>query len=131
MLSEFSLDYLASDPAFACTVSRDLYAGGAVCLARLDESITRAQRFLDVGIEEHAPQMPTIWCEGIVSTLYAMFCRRVRDHGAEALPEMAPLATYMALAPFLGAVAACEVANGGGAKTVAVRPERYSQKSPA
>ena len=39
---------------------------------------------------------------------------RVRGGGTESLPRIAPLMTYVALAPFLGAEEACAVANGGG-----------------
>lgn len=116
VLTEFSLDYLASDPSFAQAISRDVYAGGPASLARLDQAIASAQGFLDAGVEEYAPAMPEIWREGIISAMYAMLCRRVRDKGPGALPEMAPLATYMALAPFLGPEEACEVANGGSAE---------------
>jgi len=57
--------------------------------------------------------MPPIWRETIINSLYAMFCERVAREGAETLPEMAPLATYIALSPFIGAEAACRIANGG------------------
>lgn len=111
-LTEFSLSYLASEPEFARLIARDVYAAGPEALARLDRAIEAARRFVDDGVEEYAPQMPPIWREAIISALYAMLCRHVRLEGPESLPEIAPLATYMALAPFLGPEAACEVANG-------------------
>lgn len=112
-LSEFGLDYLASYPPFAQAISRDVYAAGPEALAGLDEAIAALQSFIDAGAERYAPEMPPIWREAITSSLYAMTCRHVSLEGAGALPELAPLATYLALAPFLGPDAACEVANGG------------------
>jgi len=43
-------------------------------------------------------------------------CRfgRVRGGDVESLRQAAPLMTYIALAPFLGAEEACAAANGGG-----------------
>lgn len=112
VLTEFSLDYLACEPQFAQLISRDVYAAGSRTLERLDQGLEASQSFIDAGVKVYAPEMPPIWREAIASALYAMFCRRVQHKGAESLPELAPLATYMALAPFIGALAACEVANG-------------------
>lgn len=40
--------------------------------------------------------------------------RRLLDKGAASLPSLAPMATYMALAPYVGPEEACAVANGDG-----------------
>lgn len=111
-LTEFSLDYLASEPQFALLVSRDVYAAGPRTLEQLDQALRSSQSFIDSGVAEYAPEMPPIWREAITAALYAMLGRRVQHEGPETLPEMAPLATYMALAPFIGPLAACRVANG-------------------
>jgi AcrR family transcriptional regulator len=112
VLTEFSVDYLAGEPQFAQLLYRDVYAAGPRTLERLDQGLEASQSFLDAGVEEYAPQMPPIWREAITAALYAMFCRRVEREGPETLPEIAPLATYMALTPFLGPEDACKVANG-------------------
>jgi hypothetical protein len=110
--TEFTLDFLASEPEFARLISRDIYPAGPWAVERLDRGIEAARRTIEDGVEGYAPEMEPIWREAIMSTLYAMLCRRMREEGPESLPEMAPLATYMALAPFIGPEAACEVANG-------------------
>lgn len=112
VLTEFSVDYLAAEPQFAQLLYRDVYAAGPRTLERLDQGLEASQGFIDAGVEEYAPEMPAIWREAITAALYAMLCRRVQHEGAETLPELAPLATYMALAPFIGPQAACKVANG-------------------
>jgi hypothetical protein len=38
----------------------------------------------------------------------------VSESGATSLPSLAPVLTYLALAPYIGADAACEAANGAG-----------------
>jgi AcrR family transcriptional regulator len=112
-VTEATLAYLEGEPDFAKLIAVDVYAAGAEALERRDLAIEAAQRFIDDGAAEHAPQMPPIAREGIISDLYAMLCDRVRSEGVVGLREMAPLATYMALSPFIGAEAACAVANGG------------------
>ena len=42
---------------------------------------------------------------------FSLSRRRINEDGAQALPALAPLCTYLALAPYLGAEAACDVAN--------------------
>ena len=39
--------------------------------------------------------------------------RMIRDKGPAELPRLAPIFAYIALAPFVGAERACEVANEG------------------
>jgi hypothetical protein len=43
-----------------------------------------------------------------------MIYEQVRRGAIRNLQELAPLATYMALAPFIGVEEACAVANGDG-----------------
>jgi hypothetical protein len=38
----------------------------------------------------------------------------LRESGAEALPPLAPICTYIALCPFIGPEKACRIANGDG-----------------
>jgi hypothetical protein len=43
-----------------------------------------------------------------------MIYDQVKRGGAETMQEIAPLATYITLAPFIGAEEACTIANGDG-----------------
>jgi AcrR family transcriptional regulator len=121
-IAEAALAYLEAEPDFARLIAVDVYAAGPEALERRDRGIEAAQRFIDDGVAGYATAMKPIWREGIISNLYALVCNRVLAEGAQNLRAMAPLATYMALAPFLGAEEACVVANGGTPRQEAEPP---------
>ena len=60
---------------------------------------------------ELAPDTPAIAAEAIGGAIYALIYDQVKAKGPESMPELVPMATYMTLAPFLGAEAAFELAN--------------------
>ena len=105
--------FLAAEPALARMAMVEVYAAGTAALDRRDRTIERLQRFLEPGFA-HSPQTPTLVAEAIGGATYALVYEQIRSHGAESLPRVAPLATYLALAPFLGAEEACAVARGRG-----------------
>ena len=57
---------------------------------------------------ELAPDTPPIAAEAIGGAVYALINHQVRTKGAESMPELGPTATYMTLAPFVGAEEAYE-----------------------
>jgi hypothetical protein len=59
-----------------------------------------------------APQTPLITPEGILGGVHTLAYRRLREEGAEALPALAPICTYITLFPFVGAEEACRIAGG-------------------
>lgn len=107
------LAFLAAEPDFARLISVDVYAAGPRALERRAQALQRAKRFI-AGAE--APGPVPIAAEAILSALYSLIAEHVRRRGAKSLEELPPLATYMALAPFIGAEDACAVANGGRPK---------------
>jgi hypothetical protein len=60
---------------------------------------------------ERAPDTAPIAAEAIGGAIYALIHDQVKRNGPETLPELAPLATYMTLAPFIGAEDAYERAT--------------------
>jgi AcrR family transcriptional regulator len=110
-VTEAIFAYMESNPEFARLVAIDVYAAGRQALERRDQAIEAAQRFLDDGAENFGPELKPIAREAIVSILYAMLSEHVRERGVKNLRAMNPLATYMALSPFVGAEQAYEVAN--------------------
>ena len=58
------------------------------------------------------PDTPPIAAEAIGGAIYALVYDQVKAKGPESLPELVPMATYMTLAPFLGAEDAFALANG-------------------
>ena len=63
---------------------------------------------------ELAPDTPPIAAEAIGGAIYALIYDQVKAKGPESMPELVPMATYMTLAPFLGAEDAFALANGEG-----------------
>ncbi|HEX8958233.1 MAG TPA: hypothetical protein VF770_00250, partial [Solirubrobacterales bacterium] len=59
-----------------------------------------------------SPGTPRLAAEAIGGATYSLVYNRIRSEGPESLPALAPSATYLALAPFLGAEEACAVARG-------------------
>jgi AcrR family transcriptional regulator len=106
-------DFLAEQPSFARLAIVEIFSGTTRALERRDRTIEGLQAVLVPGYER-APATPAIAAEAIGGATYELVYRQVRSGGAESLPRAAPLMTYVALAPFLGADEACAVANGGG-----------------
>ncbi len=105
-----SCDFLATEPAFARLRTVEVYAAGPEAIAARDRSGTD---LLGPAYED-APDVPEIVAEAILGAIYGVLYEQVRSEGPESLPQIAPPITYLALAPFLGAEEACEVANGDG-----------------
>jgi hypothetical protein len=63
-----------------------------------------------------APDTPPIAAEAIGGAVSALVYDQVKAKGPESMPELVPMATYMTLAPFLGAEEAYALANGEDGK---------------
>jgi AcrR family transcriptional regulator len=107
------LNFLASRPALAHLILVDVYAAGPEALEQREAALRPLEEIFD-GARQRRPQVPPIALETIIGGIYWLANRQVRDNGPEALPALAPLCTYLALAPFIGARAASEAANGDG-----------------
>ena len=60
------------------------------------------------------PDVELFVADAIIGAVWGLFYQAIVSKGPQAMPEIAPLATYIALSPFIGAEAAAEVANGDG-----------------
>jgi AcrR family transcriptional regulator len=110
---EALLAFGASEPEFAWLGAVEVYTAGPRALEHRDVVMEGLEALLAPGYEL-APQVPAVAAEAIGGAIYALVYDQVRRDGAASLPEIAPLATYVALSPFLGAERACAVANGDG-----------------
>ena len=106
-------NFLASRPALARLVMSEIYAAGPAAVERRVEAMRPLRAMIEHGLER-APETPRIAPELIAGGISTLAYRAIRDRGPEALPALTPLATYITLAPFLGAEEACKVANGTG-----------------
>jgi AcrR family transcriptional regulator len=106
-------NFLASRPAMARLVAVEVYAAGPAAVERRAETLRPLDALIAEG-RKRSPETPAIAIEAIAGGVYTLAYRQIRDKGPEALPYLAPICTYIALAPFIGAEEACEVANGDG-----------------
>ncbi len=106
-------NYLASRPAMARLVAVEAYAAGPAAMERRARTFRPLDGLLAKG-RERSPGTPGIASEAMAGGVYTLAYRQIRDKGPEALPYLAPICTYISLAPFIGAEEACKVANGDG-----------------
>jgi AcrR family transcriptional regulator len=104
--------YFAAEPEFAILRSVEVYAAGPEALALRD--VSGAEVFAAMLVGSDAPDPGPLVFEAILGAVHAVLQDTVRRRGPEELPDVAPLLTYVALAPLLGAKRACEVANRDG-----------------
>ncbi|MGE5282786.1 MAG: TetR/AcrR family transcriptional regulator [Chloroflexota bacterium] len=107
------LAFCAAEPDFTKLGAVDIYAAGRRVLERRDQVIAGMEMLLAPGYEVK-PDASPIAGEAIGGAIYSLIYEQVREGGTESLQELAPLATYFALVPFIGAEQACAVANGDG-----------------
>lgn len=105
--------YYAAEPPLAETVIVEVHAAGEQALRRHEESLAAIGRLLEPGFEL-APDTPPIAREAIPAAIDALLYEAIRTGGGPKVRAIAPTATYVALAPFIGPAAACEVANASG-----------------
>jgi hypothetical protein len=60
------------------------------------------------------PDVELFVADAIIGAVWGLFYQVIVSRGPQAMPEIAPLASYIALSPFIGAEVAAEVANGDG-----------------
>lgn len=105
--------FAAAEPEYTTLGAVDIYAAGKRALAQRDQVIEGMQALLTPGYERN-PSVPAVAAEAIGGAIYSLIYDQVKRKGAETMPEIAPLATYVILAPFIGVEDACAVANGDG-----------------
>jgi AcrR family transcriptional regulator len=104
------LNFLASRPAMAHLLAVEAFAGGPRALAHRGRALAPLFVLLVDGYTGN-PEVPAVAGEAIAGGIGALIYQRILDEGPESLPALAPVCTYIALAPFIGAEAATEAAN--------------------
>jgi len=102
---------LGSRPELAHLVMVATYAGGPAAIERRGQVLRPLESLLAQG-RRRSPQTPAMAIEAIVGALLALSRERILNSGPETLPNLVPLCTYLALAPFLESEQATMVANG-------------------
>ncbi len=105
--------FCAAEPEYTTLGAVDVYAAGRRALEQRDEVMRTMEGLLIPGYER-TPDASPIAAEAIGGAIYGMIYDQIKRGGAESMQEVAPLATYVTLAPFTGAAEACAIANGDG-----------------
>ncbi|MGN6203005.1 MAG: TetR/AcrR family transcriptional regulator [Solirubrobacterales bacterium] len=106
-------NFLASRPALAHLIVVEVYAAGPEALRQRESALHPVTALLEEA-QQRFPQVPSVATEAIFGGIYSLAHGQVRGIGAAGLPALAPLCTYLALAPFIGPEQAAEAANGDG-----------------
>jgi AcrR family transcriptional regulator len=99
------------EPEYSRLGAVEMYAAGKRALQTRDTIMEGLEALLAPGYEL-APDAPPIAAEAIGGAIYALVYDQVKAKGPESLPELVPTATYMTLAPFIGAEDAHAIATG-------------------
>lgn len=105
--------FCAAEPDFTKLGAIDVYAAGHRVLERRDQVIEGMEALLVPGYQAN-PDVSPIAGEAIGGAIYSLIYEQVRRGAVDQLQELAPLATYVTLAPFIGVEDACAIANGDG-----------------
>jgi AcrR family transcriptional regulator len=98
------------EPEYTRLGAVEMYSVGKRALKTRDTVMSGLEALLVPGYER-SPDTPAIAAEAIGGAVYALIYHQVKTSGAESLPELVPMATYMTLAPFIGAERAYERAT--------------------
>jgi AcrR family transcriptional regulator len=106
--------FLASEPAFASLRCVDIYGAGPEAIAAKDSAGVMLVANLVGPAREDGLEASELAIQASAGAVYGVLFEGVRSGHTADLPRLAPFLTYFALAPFIGAEEACDVANGRG-----------------
>jgi AcrR family transcriptional regulator len=104
--------FLVAEPAFARLREVEVYAVGPAAVRQRDRARAEVLKVLEALALDSPLGSNPLPIEATLGAIQSLLYERVRGGRAGAVAEVAPIATYIALAPSLGAEAACEVALG-------------------
>jgi len=107
---EAMFSFAAVEPEYTRLGADAIYTAGRPALAQRDRVMAGMEALLAPGAEVNEVGAPAIAAEASGGAVYALVRDQVRRKGPANLPEILPLATYVALVPFIGPERAYEVA---------------------
>lgn len=105
--------FYAAEPDLARLATVEVYAAGPVALEHRDRRFEAFMALVEPGFAA-APGTKQIVGDMVLGAVWTLVYRQIVNGGPEGLPQVAPVASYMMLAPFLGAEEAVKVSNGDG-----------------
>lgn len=103
--------FLASRPTLAKVMLVEVLGAGQGALQQRQVALSPLESLLADGPRQNA-KVPRVAGEAILAGILSMAARRVREKGPQELPGLVPVATFLALAPFLGEDEATAAALG-------------------
>ncbi|HEX2070393.1 MAG TPA: TetR/AcrR family transcriptional regulator [Thermoleophilaceae bacterium] len=104
--------YLVIEQPFAQFGGVDVQLSSRTIVEVREEMLAGGQAFLADGFREH-PGLPRIAGEAIGAAIDSLLFNQIANWGSDRLYELAPIATYLVLVPFVGVERACALANSG------------------
>jgi AcrR family transcriptional regulator len=98
--------FSATHPVVAHIGYVEAHAVGNPAIQRVDDSRAAFKIFVQEGYRHTSSPPPPAALDALSATIFEMGYRHARDRKLELLPRLTPHATYLVLAPFLGADAA-------------------------
>jgi AcrR family transcriptional regulator len=120
------LSFFAAEPLWARLATVDVLTAGPRALEHRNRTLGLFQEILQPGYEQ-APGASPLATEAIGGAIHALMYEQIRRRGPQHLSQILPAATFMALAPFVGAEEAVAVANKGALRTRGGRGESRLQ----
>jgi AcrR family transcriptional regulator len=105
--------FCAAEPDLARLVTVEIYAAGPAALEQRERSVARMRSLLEPRLDG-VPKMKPIFIDAVIGAVWALLYAQIVNAGPKSLPQIAPLASYMVMAPFLGPEEAAKFANGDG-----------------
>jgi len=105
--------FYASEPDMARLASVEIYAAGPVALEHRDRRFEAFLALVEPGFSV-APDTKPIVADLALGAVWTLVYNQIVTSGPETLLQVAPMASYMILAPFTGADEAVRVSNGDG-----------------
>ena len=106
--------FLASEPAFASLRTVDIYSAGPIAIANRNEIGKQFLGALMGPASQAGVSVTDLVLEASAGAVYGIMFEGVWKGKTADLPRLAPFLTYFALAPFVGAEEACDVATSRG-----------------
>ena len=108
--------FYATEPDLGRLAIVEAYAGGPPAIDLRERRVAELRSLLEPGLGA-APSLRPLAADAAIGTMWGLLYAQVDGTGPRALPDVAPLASYMVLAPFLGAEPAARVSGGRGARS--------------
>lgn len=108
-----ALAFCASEPELARLAVVEINAAGSAAFEQRDRRLEAFLTLMEPGFAA-APGVKPAMAEVILGAVWRLVYRKLVEGSPEDLPQVAPVATYMLLSPFIGSEEALAVANSDG-----------------